>query len=245
MDKFSEKDIVNYVDGEMDSAERNTFEAQLLHNQELQKEVALYRNIKATLQSHVADNRADAQFKNHLASLNKQYFNKQERASAKMRSLPWNKLWYVAAILVVGLLVWAPWNKNLYQQYSNTQMVSFAERGANDRSELQKATDAFNSGDFKKAKEILMPLLNNDQQNDVLRYYLGISQVETNEVKIGRINLSKVALGYSLLKYDATFYVALSYLKEKNESACKEWLHKIPSSASNYNKAQELLKKLN
>ena len=48
----------------------------------------------------------------------------------------------------------------------------------------------------------------------------------------------------SLFKYDAAFYMALSYLKEKNKPGCKEWLNKIPADAGPYSNAQELLKKL-
>ena len=83
-----------------------------------------------------------------------------------------------------------------------------------------------------------------DSTNDLLRFYLGVAQLETDSVIIARTNLIKVANKESLLKYDATFYVALSYLKEKNTEQCKVWLHKIPKDAAVYGKAQELLNKL-
>jgi len=50
--------------------------------------------------------------------------------------------------------------------------------------------------------------------------------------------------GESVYKYDAAYAVAMSYLKEDKKADTKFWLEKIPDGAVQYEKAQQLLKKL-
>jgi len=237
MDKFSKQDVINYADGEMEAGIIKSFEEALHVDVDLQAALKLYQSVRGTLKSHLATDSADAEFKATLKQFNQQHFKKP-----KAKIIVFSKIWYVAAVLIIGLLVWAPWNKNLYSKYADTEMVSFAERGSNDQADLQQATDAFNEGKFKEVEQILTPLVHQDPNNDLFRFYLGVAQLETNSITVARANLVKVANKQSLLKYDATFYVALSYLKEKNKEQCKVWLNKIPKDASVYDKAQELLK---
>ncbi|HTN21075.1 MAG TPA: hypothetical protein VL125_11395 [Pelobium sp.] len=239
MDKFSKQDVINYADGEMEASTIKSFEEALREDADLRAELKLYQSVKGTLKSNLAPDKADAEFKATLKQFNQQHFKKP-----KAKIIAFSKIWYAAAVLVIGLLIWAPWNKNLYNQYADTEMISFAERGNNDQADLQNATDAFNERNFEEVKKILNPLVQQDSTNDLLRFYLGVAQLETDSVIIARTNLIKVATKESLLKYDATFYVALSYLKEKNKEQCKVWLHKIPKDAAVYSKAQELLNKL-
>ncbi len=56
--------------------------------------------------------------------------------------------------------------------------------------------------------------------------------------------LKSCSKGESAFKYEAAFYEALSFLKEKDNGTAKDWLEKIPADAPNYKKAQELMKKL-
>lgn len=243
MDKFSKQDVISYADGEMEASEIEAFEIALRDDADLQAELKLYKSVKGTLKSKLAPNQADTEFKETLKQLTQQHFN-SAGAKPTAKIFAFSKIWYAAAILVIGLLVWAPWNKNLYNQYADTEMISFAERGNNDQADLQSATDAFNAGKFEEAEKILAPLVTEDPANDMLRYYLGVAQLEEGSVETARKNLSIVAAKESLLKYDATFYMALSYLKDKNKDECKVWLNKIPEDASSYDKAQELLKDL-
>ena len=69
-------------------------------------------------------------------------------------------------------------------------------------------------------------------------------QPTPRRIENARKELMIVYNGVSSFKYDAAFYLALSYLKEKNKADCKNWLNKIPADAGIYNKAQELLKKI-
>ncbi len=243
MDKFSKQDVINYADGEMETSEIMAFETALSEDTELQSELKLYQSVRGTLKSNLAPDYTDAEFKATLNQFTKQHFN-NTKAKPTAKIIAFSKIWYAAAILVIGLMVWAPWNKNLYNKYADTEMISFAERGNNDQADLQSATDAFNAGKFEEVEKILTPIVKADPANDMLRYYLGVAQLESDSLNIARENLSIVAAKESLLKYDATFYMALSFLKEKNKDECKVWLKKIPKDAANYDRAQELLKDL-
>src|SRR5690606_38703616 len=181
----------------------------------------------------------DAAFKADLKQYNKKYFS-----GTKLKIFSIQKYWYAAAILILGLLLWAPWNKDLYQQYSGTQIVSVAERGNNDQQLLQNATDEFNKENFAEAREILKQLIAETPNDDMLKFYYGISSFETNEVELAKENFNKVFNGESLFKYDAAFYNALAYLKPNDKKKAKEWLLKINNDADIYEKAKELLGKL-
>lgn len=246
MSKFSEKDVINYAEGHMQPDEAQAFEEALGNDFALQADLKLYQSVTNTLQTEIAPDKTDIEFKATLNKFTQAHF-KQKKSKPKAKIIAFSKIWYAAAILVIGLLVWAPWNKNLYNKYSETEMVSFAERGNNTQTDLLKATEAFNAEDYQQAKELLAPLVAKDTTNDMLRYYLGVAQLKSStadDINIARQNLSIVAAKQSLLKHDAEFFIALSYLKEKNKKECKVWLNKIPKDADAYDKAQQLLKDL-
>jgi hypothetical protein len=50
--------------------------------------------------------------------------------------------------------------------------------------------------------------------------------------------------GNSVYKDKATWYLALSYLKQDKKAACKSTLKEIPVDAEDYDKAQKLLNNL-
>ncbi len=244
MNKFSKQDVINYEDGEMETNDILEFEEALRQHPDLQADLKLYRNIKGTLKPNLAADESDLAFKAILKQFKSQHFKKQ-KPTAKI--IAFSKIWYAAAVLIIGLLVWAPWNKNLYNKYGDTEMISFAERGSNDQTAQQGATDAFNAENYNEAKELLTAIVAKEPNNDMFRYYLGVAQLKAdtdNDLDAARANLTTVAAKESLLKYDAMFFIALSYLKEKNKVASKTWLNKIPQDANVYDKAQELLKDL-
>jgi hypothetical protein len=241
MSKFDIKDIIRFVDGEMEGEERSSFEQELLLDTDLKKDFDLYMDVHSSLKIKFSTNQNDGAFKANLKQLNNQYFQKAKTPS-KIISL--KKYWYAAAIVIIGLFLWAPWNQDVYQKYGETNMVSVAERGENDQQLLQEATEAFNKKDFKQAKEKLEVLVAENIEDDMLKFYYGVSLLETNESTLGRKNLEDVFAGESLFKDDAAFYIALSYLKEKDKEQAKEWLLKIDKDADVYEKTIVLLKQL-
>ena len=123
-------------------------------------------------------------------------------------------------------------------------MPGVAERGTPTDSLLKKATDNFNDKKFAEAIPLFETLLKVDSQSSFTQYYYAIALLQNNQTEQSRTQLYQLYNGTSLFRYDAAFFMSLSYLKEKNREVCKDWLNKIPADASLYNKSGELLKKL-
>ncbi|RRN77927.1 hypothetical protein EIM50_17110 [Pseudoxanthomonas sp. SGD-10] len=240
---FDIKDIIRFVDGEMDSGEREAFELALERDEELRQEYELYLEVNGTLKAKFGADKADVEFRERLTEFNKVYFGKEEHT--RIRKLNVNKFIYAAAVILLALFIWAPWNKDLYEDYAEIKMVSVAERGTSGNDNLLlEATEAFNAKDYLTAKDKLGTLLTQDENNHMLKFYYGITLLETDEIANSRAHLEEVYKGESIFKDDAAFYLALSYVKEKDNDKAREWLEKISPDAAVFKKAEELKSKL-
>jgi tetratricopeptide (TPR) repeat protein len=123
-------------------------------------------------------------------------------------------------------------------------MPAIAERGATTDSLLKSAVTNFNNKKFAEAIPAFETILKDSSQNAFVQYYYGIALLQNNNIEKARIQLTALYYGGSIFKNDAAFYIALSYLKEKNIVVCKDWLNKIPTDNATWFKAKELLKKL-
>jgi len=242
MSRYDIDDIARFAEGDMTEEERLQFSAALQTDQELAKQLSEYHHIHSSLRMKLADDQNDKAFKASLDILGKEYFAKSGRVIPLKRYITWAAS--IAAVFVL-FLIWAPWRTNVYDQYAITSMPAIAERGeGNIQQEMQEAANAFNKKDFSLAEVKLKNVLRSDPTNQMAMLYYGISLTETGQSEEARKHLIKVFDGESVFKYDAGFYIALSYLKEKKEKECIEWLKKIPSDAANYEKAQKLIREL-
>ncbi len=241
--------VARYLEGDMEQEEKQGFEAQLQTDTELQQVVREYEDIHQSLKMQLAPDAQDQQMLSTLKALNQQYFKAEalpEKAAAKVVSMKTYLKWIsVAAVLIIGLLVWAPWSANLYEQYAISRQMSVAERGIAQEEPLGQAATLFNKKDYAAARKILQRLYMENPNNPLLSYYFSITLIETGQEYEARTVLMKLHEGESAFKYDAAYYVALSFLKEDKKSEATEWLKKIPEGTANYNKAQELMGRLN
>jgi tetratricopeptide (TPR) repeat protein len=254
--------VARYLEGDMETGEKAAFEASLPADAELQELVAQYKETHQTLKMKIAPDEQDRQVEDSLKSLNQQYFKNETPLSetlmgkasvneapvkeAKTVSLkPYLKWVSVAAVLVIGLLVWAPWSSGLYEKYSFSKQMSVTERGAdNQEAQLSKAAELYNKGDYAEARKILGKEYMFNPQNPLLAYYFAITLIETGQSYEARTILQHLFEGQSVFKYDAAFYAALCLLKEDKKAEAVQWLQKIPQENANYVKAQELIAEL-
>ncbi len=244
--------VARYLEGDMELQEKVAFEASVQADPELQGLIAEYENVHQTLKMKIAPTETDQEVRATLLALNKQYFAVDEvdstqnvKARPKTGTLkPYLKWMSVAAVLIIGLLVWAPWSAGLYEKYAISKEMSVVERGDGDKNNLEKAADFYNSGDFTSASGLLEKEYSISPENAMAAYYYGVSLIEISRLDKSRAVLTKVYDGASVFKYDAAYYIALSYIKEKNNQEAITWLKKIPEGTSNYDKAQELTQKL-
>jgi tetratricopeptide (TPR) repeat protein len=242
MHTYNHEDIARYTTGEMTGTELQTFEEVLAQDRALQESVAAYRDVLHTLQYKLVPDEQDAAFKATLRTMNGEYFG-----GKKTKVVPLYK-WIGGAVAaaVVLLMIWLqPWGQqDLYQQYAQVQMVAAAERGNETDTLLQQATLLFNQGNYAGAQPYLEAAIASQPANALTSFYYAVTLIATNEPVKARALLAPIYEGTSVVKYDAAFFMALSYLKEKDVAACRQWLEKIPEGTSRYAAAQELLKKI-
>jgi hypothetical protein len=238
-------DIARYAEGEMTAGEQAAFEAALATNETLQQQLALYREVHGSLQQHFAHDAKREQLQHTLKDLRREFF---VTASAPAKVVPLKQYVLravaVAAIAIAVVFVWQPWQPSLLKQYAEMQMPAPVERGSTTDSLLQQAVTAFNEDNFVLAAGLLQQVQQQDTANSYVNFYYGVALFQTGKLQNARDIFTRLYNGESAFKFDAAFYQALSYLKEDNKGACKEWLQKIPADAPNYAKAQTLLDKL-
>ncbi|WP_152969609.1 hypothetical protein [Pedobacter sp. Hv1] len=230
-----------YVEGDMDEAENADFEMRMQSDTELQEHLKDYKHVHQRLKIQLAPDQQDIAFKETLKHTGAQYF-----AAPKVVSFKTNLKWLsgVAAVLIIGLLVWAPWRSNLYQTYHIDAQMLVTERGAEKITDLDKAAVLFNDQKYVEAQNLLAKLVQQQPENAMIHYYYGLSLIEINKLVEARSILTPVYGNESVFKYDAAYAIAMSYLKEDQKSDCKIWLQKIPEGTTHYQKAIELLGKL-
>lgn len=254
--KHSFEDIARYADHEMSAEERAAFEAALDTDPELQQQLAGYRDIERALQQHFTPDEQREQLQATMKGLRSEFFTDQAvdapvavtTPAAPAKVVSFNRYLKaavaIAAVLVIGLFVWKPWQTDLYTQYADAKMIRQEERGGHFDTVMTQATTAFNNREFTTAAVLLAELVQKEPDNSFANFYFGVALLQSDKVEAARRVFVPLFNGESAFKYEAAFYQALSYLKEKNKAAAKEWLEKIPADAANYAKAQEVLKRI-
>jgi len=231
-----------YADGEMDRQEQQEFELLMSADAQLRDYVEQYRQATLALKDHFAADEGLNNLKQTLGQLNNTYF----KPEAKIISLKTYARWLsgVAAVLIIGLLVFNPWRKSLYDQYSTANTMSVAERGEGPQTNLEKAAGLYNKRAFTLAEPLLAKAYAGNPKNSLAAYYYSITLIEDKKETQARAILQQLFQGESAFKYDAAYYIALSYVKQKDNANAKKWLKNVPPGTSNYSKAKELEEKL-
>jgi hypothetical protein len=235
--------VARYLEGDMESEERSSFEQELLTDEELQSLVAGYQDLHQTLKMHLAPTETDLAVAGTLKKLNGQYF--QEKEAGRTIQIGAYLRWIsIAAVLVIGLLIWAPWSASLYEKYGISKEMSVAERGDAEPGDLEKAAEHYNLKEFDKAASLLSGLHQKDPENALVSYYYGVSLIEKGDDNAGRDVLRKLYSGESVFKYDAAYSIGLSYVKSGDKKLAADWLSRVPEESNNYELAKELLTKI-
>ena len=231
-----------YVDDEMNEAEQQQFEALMHDDAELRKYVNQYRAADAALRAHFTPDANLHNLKQTLSALNAEHFKPEAKVVSFKPYVKW--LSGIAAVLAIGLMIYIPTRKSLYDQYSTATSMSVAERGAGKQTQLEKAAEYYNHKEFKAAGDLLAKEHITNPKNSQAAYYYAITLIQNKQEAKARIILQELYKGESVFKYDAAWYTALSYVKVKDKGNAKIWLDKIPMGTSHYAKAVELKGKL-
>lgn len=189
--------------------------------------------------------------------------HKKKQEGTKVMQLSWGKYASIAAIFVIGFLIWQPnklSNDTLFAQYTSEEsitqsidygkMVTISESGEtrgnevlfdnytkSETEEAMEAIELFRNGNFEKSKQILK-VLNPRVKNKQLLLFLAISQLKTNDVDKSVSNLEYLnTLSSYELKDDVKFYLAVSYIKQNEKGKAKRLLLTIVNNDGKYSKA--------
>ena len=243
MAAYDKEFIIRYADNELSEEERRQFEADLLTDASLAAELSFYLEVRRALEQRLPPDAGADALQSTLSSLNKEYFASPVRRPSRIRWIAYSAA-AACIVVVVGIYLVSSGNRDFIDRLGRTEMVSTESRGANADSVLQQAAVFFNNQQFDKALPLLDKAVAADSSSQLALFYRGIAEWHTGSVGLARKDLTNVYNGESLLRYEAAFYLSLTYAGEKNKAAAMEWLDKIPAGTPVSSRANELRDKL-
>lgn len=235
----------NYLSGDMPKEEMMSFEERLKTDSDFNNAFQLYKETSSFLKHTFEKEDARNIFKENLQKISRAHFSKASDNQGK-KTKPFNLYKYAVAacvVLLFGLFMFNQFSTPTYSDYSNYGTISLTVRGENDAL-LQTAETAFNNKDFAKADKAFKSLIVLDENNAELKLYRAIANIELNNFETADTLLDSLQKGNSVYKYKATWYLALSKLKQHETEECSAILKTIPKDAEEYKVAQKLIKKL-
>jgi hypothetical protein len=228
-----------YLENELSAEEKTNFEKQLAEDQEFSSTFEIFKELNQHLESKFGNEKESKAFKKNLKSVSAAHF--KTKKSKVVAFKPWQYAIAASVAILVGLFVFQNINPT-FEDYNNPEMATFIERGDVNEN-LKLAQDAFNSKKYKTAIPYFEAILNSTKSPEI-QYFYAVSLLEDSQFQKAETNLSELKSGTSIYKNKATWYLALSKLKQKDYKSCKEILQTIPDDFEDYDQVQQLLNEL-
>jgi len=232
-----------YASKNLTEMESMAFENRLQNEIEFKQAFETYCEVTGFLVHKFEHEEKQATFENNLKNIGNTYFNGQETTKKVIKFKPWQYAMAASVVLFVGVFSYNLFSTPTYGDYVSHDMISFAIRG-NQNELLQNAENAFNSNNFTDAETYFTQLVQTEPNNQEFQLYKAISAIELNKFNDSENILIKILQGNSAYKNKASWYLAMSKLKQKDYKSCVDILKTIPTDADDYKNAQKLLKKL-
>lgn len=190
------------------------------------------------------------------------------RAAASKISFSWMKYASIAAIFIIGFMIWQPnklSNEDLFSQYNSEESIiqsidyqkisTVSESGGvrggeilfknftkSETDEAMEAIEFFKNNNFENSKRILITLSPKEKNNQLL-LFLAISQLKTNEVNEAVSSLEYLnAISNYEFSDEVKFHLALGYIKQNEKKKAKKLLVTLASANNKYSQtSQEIL----
>lgn len=244
--------IARYLNDEMTEDERLQFEKSIAENDELQEFLEINAQINGLNEenSWVRYEGDSETIKEKLRLFNDaevikfsdrlSNFRKDKTEFNTTRSISWTKILVaagIAASLVLGVIFLTPSEKDLaalYDEHSDWQeLPSLTTKGASEEDLLAGVERSFRSGEFQQVISQVDALLNTTPEQEAnLLLYKGISQLEMNQNEAALTTFSNLQNGNTIDKHKGYWYIALVYLKMRDEAAFREQLEIISQQPS-------------
>lgn len=232
----------NYLLNQMTVEDKIEFEKQLQNDADFKDKFELYKQTTQFLETKFSKEAED--FKANLKSISKEYVSKEPNL-VKPKVIPLFSKWYaIAATVVVFISVWFFMQNTTpeYENYNQHENAHFTERSEGNEN-LKLAQEAFNNKEFQKAVDSFEKITNENLAEEGNLFY-AISLLETNQYDKSDAILENLKDGNSVYKEKAIWYLGLSKLKQKKFQDCKLVLETLSKDTEDYDKAQEILRKL-
>ena len=238
----------DYLSGNLDENAINAFETRLETDKAFKQSFSIYKDISAHLEHEIGNEENATDFRANLDNISHNYFSKlntqQEEVNVKKSSGFYKFAIAASVALLLGFFVFNQFSgEPNYSDFANYDQISLTVRGTSDAL-LNEAETAFNSKNFEEAEQLFNQILEEDSSNTEIQFYKSITLIETNQFSEADELLKGISEGNSIYKNKATWYLALSKLKQDNLEGCKNILKNIPEDAEDYKQAQKLLNKL-
>ena len=229
----------NYLSNELSAEEKTNFKKQLAEDSELASAFEIFKDLNLHLGNKFGNQEELKAFKKNLKSISKEHFKTKKPKVVAFK--PWQYAIAASVAILVGLFVFQNINPS-FEDYNNPEMATFIERGDVNEN-LKLAQDAFNAKNYKAAIPYFEAILKVNKAPEI-QYFYAVSLLEDNQFQKAETNLSELKSGTSIYKNKATWYLALSKLKQEEYKSCKEILLTIPDDFEDYDQVQELLNEL-
>ncbi len=225
----------NYINNELTSKERIELETQFEDDAELKEKFDLYMETNTHLSHKFSVETKN--FKENLKNIAKE--NGSKKKSKTVLFKPWYFMVAASIALFFGLLyINQPIAK--YEDYNQHENINMVERGDVIKS-LKLAQDAFNSKNYKEAITHFEVVLKEYPRPEV-KYFYAISLLEDNRFVDSETILKELSTGKTVYNNTATWYLALSKLKQQKPEECIKILKTIPTDYEDYDQVLKLLK---
>jgi len=229
----------HYIANELSAEEKITFEKQLSEDPEFASSFEIFKELNLHLENKFGNANELKAFKKNLKSISAAHF--KTKKSKVVAFKPWQYAIAASVAVLVGLFVFQNINPS-FDDYNNPEMATFIERG-DANANLKLAQDAFNAKEYKTAIPYFEAVLKENKSPEI-QYFYAISLLEENQFQKAETNLSALKSGTSVYKNKATWYLALSKLKQEDYKSSKEILLTIPDDYEDYDQVQQLLNAL-
>lgn len=237
--------IERYILGELTEDELTSFEQKMETDAVFKQEVLLYKTVNKSLQNKYSSQNKKEALTATLQKMNTKHFESAKNLSQKPNGSFLSKILKIssiAAILVIGFFLLKP-QVNLYSTYAEHQNLELQVKG-NNESTLLETAELFNDKNYEAAAPLLKNYLAENPEDEEIQIAYGISLLETEKIAEAQQIFTSIYDKNTVFKNKAAWYLALSFLKQKNELQTIAFLNKIDSESFYGKKAEKLKNEL-
>ncbi len=230
--------IDQYLRGELDEAGQQEVKSRMDSDEAFAEELRFQQEVKS-----FAGHRTRRQ------ALQEQLTQLNQKTEKEAKVIPMRRrVFYIAgAAAAIALVIYLAlpflMPGTLYDQFNDHQQLALQERGDN-TTLAQEAENAFNNGNYELAYAKLSELTQATPDDTRAQLALGITALETDKLVEAKTIFNTLSNGDSAVKDNATWYLALTYVKAEDYANARQTLERIPAGTFWSAKAQELLNKL-